>query len=201
MSDSTPRQEYHTSHSMFDRLRSPDAKSKELAWDDFRQRYVPVIAGFARNLGAEKQDIDDIIQDVFLRLFVALPKFEYDPAKGRFRGYLKVVTLNAVRTRVGQRARINTVALTEMNDDDEAVEQTWTTFWDRQILRRALDLVREEYASHPRVFQAFEQYVLLAKPAEEVAAEFDMSVDSVYQAKVRITAAIRERVQHLSGEE
>ena len=196
MSDS-PRSDLHTSHTMFDRLRSPDEKSKQLAWEDFRDRYAPVVAGFARNLGASSQDVDDIIQDVFLRLLVAMPKFEYDPARGRFRGYLKVMTLNVIRSRMGQRARINTVPLSQLRDDEEPLEEHWSTIWEQHVLKRAIEVVRRAHAGSPRTFQAFEQYVILDHPAEEVARSLGMSVDSVYQAKLRITSAIRNAVKEL----
>lgn len=197
MSEPQRHNELHTSHTMFDRLRSNDEKSKQLAWEDFRDRYAPIVAGFARNLGANTQDIDDIIQDVFLRLLVAMPKFQYDPSKGRFRGYLKVMTLNVIRSRMGQRAKINTVPLSEVGDDEEPLEVQWSTMWEQHLLKRAIDLVRREHAGSPRTFQAFEQYVILDHPADEVAAGLGMSVDSVYQAKIRITSAIRNAVKEL----
>jgi RNA polymerase sigma factor (sigma-70 family) len=197
----SPSDDLRTRPSMFGPLNSPDEPSRQLAWERFRERYAPVIAGFARNLGASRQDIDDIIQDVFLRFFVASEKFVYDPAKGRFRGYLKVATLNVIRTRMGGRAKLNTVPLSDIGDNDVPLESNWDEHWQRQLLKHAIELVREEYASHSKSFDAFERYVILAMPPEDVARELGTSVDNVYQAKHRVTAAIREKVKQLKQAE
>jgi RNA polymerase sigma factor (sigma-70 family) len=199
--DEKQHEDLGTRPSMFGPLNSPDDAARQFAWEKFRARYAPVVAGFARNLGASQQDIDDIIQDVFLRFFIASPKFTYDPAKGRFRGYLKVATLNVIRTRLGARAKLNTVPLADIGDDDVPLESTWDEAWQRQLLKRAIELVREEYASHSKTFDAFERYVILAMPAEEVARDLGTSVDNIYQAKHRVTEAIRERVKQLQQAE
>jgi RNA polymerase sigma-70 factor (ECF subfamily) len=190
-----------TRASMFERLRATDTGSREMAWGDFRHKYAPVIAGFARNLGARPQDIDDIIQDVFLGFYAVSPRFVYDPSKGRFRGYLKVVTLNAIRSRLRDRAKLDTVPLAQLADDAEPIEKSWDESWQQNVMRRALAELREEYAEHPNTFRAFEQYVLKARPAAEVAAELGMKVDSVYQAKHRITDALRDRIKKLGEED
>src|SRR5678816_333376 len=69
------------------RIQHVEPRPRELAWTEFRARYGPIIAGFARKLGAKPQDLDDVIQDVMLGFYAKAPTFVYDPAKGRFRGY------------------------------------------------------------------------------------------------------------------
>ncbi len=63
---------------------------------EFERRYAPIIVGFARNLGLTSQDVDDVLQEVMLAFFKVSPRFEYDPSKGRFRGYLKRITRQIV---------------------------------------------------------------------------------------------------------
>src|SRR5206468_3816740 len=46
------------------RIQHAEPRPRELAWTEFRARYGPIIAGFARKLGAKPQDLDDVIQDV-----------------------------------------------------------------------------------------------------------------------------------------
>src|SRR5690349_1099303 len=62
---------------------------REVAWAEFHELYAPVISGFARRMGARAQEVDDLVQEVLKAFFCATPEFAYDPAKGRFRGYLK----------------------------------------------------------------------------------------------------------------
>jgi DNA-directed RNA polymerase specialized sigma24 family protein len=86
----------NTNPTIFLRLNQTDAAPREMAWNEFYHRYAPIVAGFARRLGAAQQDVDDLIQEVLLGFFATSPTFVYDPAKGRFRGYLKVCTYRAL---------------------------------------------------------------------------------------------------------
>jgi DNA-directed RNA polymerase specialized sigma24 family protein len=60
----------------------------------------------------------------------------------------------------------------------------------------ALRVVRVECQDN-LAFGAFEQYVLLDRPAEIVATELGTSVNNVHQSKSRITKQLREAVLRL----
>src|SRR5438309_11546282 len=114
-----------TNPTIFLRLRACDAEPREFAWDQFSARYAPIIASFARRLGARQQDVDDLVQDVLLGFFLKSPTFIYDPAKGRFRSYLKVCTYRALQKRLGKEARLHGKPLDELDAQDLAVDQVW----------------------------------------------------------------------------
>jgi RNA polymerase sigma factor (sigma-70 family) len=189
-----------TQPSLFLRMNADQPVPREMAWEEFRAKYGPVIAGFAKNLGAHQQDIDDVIQDVMLGFFSKSATFVYDPAKGRFRGYLKVCTFNALKKRVGQNAKFMGLPLDDVDPAAPAIENTWDQEWQQQQLKRALESVRECYQGN-NTFRAFELFVLVAEPVEQVAEELHMSPDSVYQAKSRVTAALRRRIAQMAEEE
>jgi RNA polymerase sigma factor (sigma-70 family) len=190
-----------TRPSIFVRLNGPSDGPREIAWADFRKRYAPIIAGFARNLGARPQEIDDVIQDVLMGFFAKSPTFIYDPAKGRFRGYLKVCTYRALRKRSGAAAmRFKAMPLDQVDPDSLEFDQAWNDVWEQEQLRHALDETREQYR-HANTFRAFEQYVILGKPAEQVAQLLGMHVNSVYRAKEQITDVLRQKLQARQHEE
>ena len=60
-----------------------------MAWAEFHDLYAPIIAGFARRMGARSQEVDDLVQEVLKAFFCVSPEFKYNPATGRFRGYHK----------------------------------------------------------------------------------------------------------------
>jgi RNA polymerase sigma-70 factor (ECF subfamily) len=184
----------HTRTSMFAELRETDHARREAAWQRFRNDYGPVIAGFARKLGARPSDLDDIMQEVIIAMISASPNFRYDRSKGRFRGYLKVVTLRIVRAVAGKRARLRCVPLETVADDAAELDEAWDAEWQRHTLTRALEEARSEYAGGP-TFRAYELYALLGVPAQDVAGQLGISVDSVYQAKTRVTEALRKKVR------
>jgi RNA polymerase sigma-70 factor (ECF subfamily) len=189
-----------THASLLMRIKQSDPRPRELAWEEFRRRYAPMIAGFARNLGARPQDIDDIIQDVIMGFYSVSPTFIYDPARGRFRGYLKVCTLRALQQRIGQNAKFKAKSIDNVDANDVEVEQVWNDIWEQEHLKRALEELRRRYQGR-ETFRAFERYVIVGEKPEEVAAALQVSVDSVYKAKERVTTALRELLKDLADEE
>lgn len=188
------RPSYETRPTIFLRLRDDDTRARELSWQEFRERYAPVIVGFARNAGLVGAEADDLLQDVLLAFFRVSPRFEYDPAKGRFRGYLKRAVLNEVRRR-GHRNQRAPSAL-EFDPADDATpdeEHSWEREWAEQVMRRALDDARKHV--DPRTFEAFELYVQRGVPAEDVAARLGLAVNSVHQAKSRVLRLAREAAE------
>ena len=177
---------------------------REWAWEAFHRCYAPMIAGFARKMGAKGQDREDIVQDVMTGLFSSSAQFRYDPAKGRFRGFLKVCTFRAVRRRLGQNLKFQGAPLSQIEPQSIEVDQAWDDVWEHERMRRALREIREKYSSSPdmqRTYSAFEMYGLLEEPATDVARKLKMSVDGVHQAKSRITRALREALRELDETE
>ncbi len=176
----------------------PDSPAREVAWAEFCDLYVPIIEGFARRLGAGRAEIDDLVQDVLGAFFSVSPEFVYDPAKGRFRGYLKT----CVWHKVGGLRRKNFrqfVALKHCGDE-QAVEEVWNDVWETEKLHQALSATRERYATNEqrqRTFNAFEMCTLFDRPAGDVAQELGMSVESVRAAKSRVNKALREEFEKL----
>lgn len=193
-----------TRASIFIKLNDREAAPREIAWATFRERYAPIIAGFAKRLGASSGDLDDIIQDVMLGFFAVSPRFVYDPARGRFRGYLKVAALRAARDRLQRRGRLDSTPLETIADDSADLDEAWSQEERRQNLQRAIAQVRETYARRAdsrTTFRAFEEYVLNGRSAEDVATEFGLTIESVYQAKRRITAALQVVLLELEQED
>jgi RNA polymerase sigma-70 factor, ECF subfamily len=190
---------YATRASLFDQLKRPAGVSRDEAWGVFRRRYAPMIAGFASKCGASRQDIDDIIQDVMTAFVSVEPGFVYDPAKGRFRGWLKTCTVRAAIRRHGKNLRFQGVPLTEVPDAELAVDALWNDVWEDEMLRTALRRLRETTESST-TFRAFEEYVLMDRPAEDVAQELGLSVDNVHQIKSRLTKRLRGLVEAVRRE-
>jgi RNA polymerase sigma-70 factor (ECF subfamily) len=198
-SDGASATGFSTHATLLLRIKAAEPQPREVAWREFRQRYAPIIAGFARNLGARPQDVDDVIQDVLVGFYARSAAFVYDPSKGRFRGYLKVCTFRVLRRRLGTGARFRAVPIEEVDPESLEVDQVWNDVWEQEQLKRALDATREEYRGND-TFRAFELYVILGRPPEEVAVEVGLSIDSVYKAKARVTRTLRKRLRALTEE-
>ncbi len=193
---------YATRATIFFRLRADDTQSRELGWKEFHDRYAPVIVGFARNAGLAFQEAQDVLQDVLLAFFQASPKFEYDPSKGRFRGYLKRCVLNAIyarRHRVRGQVQADDFVFDERAGRDDDEDRLWEDEWARSILERATDEVRARVDA--RTFEAFDLYSRRGLAADAVAERLGIGVNSVHQAKSRVMKAIHECVERIRSEE
>lgn len=192
MTDAAARQP-DTNPSIFLRLNRTDTGSRELAWAEFHRRYAAVIAGFARQVGGAAADVEDVVQDVLVGFYATSPTFVYDPARGRFRSYLKTCTFHAVTRRLGREARFRGRPLEEVDAEALEVEQVWNDVWEQEQLRRAIEELRAEIGT-TKTFRAFELYVILDLPPQEVSRRLDLHVDNVYRAKEGVTKKLREKL-------
>jgi len=174
------------------------------AWQDFCHRYEDLIRGFAKRRGVQGPDADDLIQDVMMALTKAMPGFTYDPARGKFRSYLKTVVVHAISRRGCQNRPVaplrgdeSAAGLTPAADDEQ--EQAWELEWRQHHLRIGMWTVRAEFGESD--LAAFDLYVQQQRPAEETAKTLGISLDRVYQAKSRILRRLGEIIAQQVEEE
>jgi RNA polymerase sigma factor (sigma-70 family) len=181
-----------------------DGPERDAAWAEFHTLYAPIISGFARRMGAPPQDVEDVVQEVLKSFLCVIPEFAYNPARGKFRGYLKTCVWNKL-AELRRRRAPHSAALERFdvsNPDDVAVEAIWNDVWETEQLGRALAVVRQQYATNAerqRTFRAFEMCTLLDRPTEQVAEELGLSLESVRAAKSRVSKALRRVFESLDA--
>jgi RNA polymerase sigma-70 factor (ECF subfamily) len=67
------------------RLRRVRNRADQASWQEFVALYTPLLERYVRLGGLSGADVDDAVQQVFVRLLDQLPGFELDPGRGRFR--------------------------------------------------------------------------------------------------------------------
>src|SRR5262245_58648661 len=67
----------------------------DAAWQEFVDRYGPHVIKWCRDRGCPDGDVEDVLQDVLVKLMQAFRTFRYDPKK-KFRSWLATVTRNTV---------------------------------------------------------------------------------------------------------
>ncbi|MBK7403095.1 MAG: sigma-70 family RNA polymerase sigma factor [Phycisphaerales bacterium] len=173
------------------------------AWTEFNARYGELIRSFAARRGLQASDRDDLAQEVLLALNANLPAFQYDPAKGRFRGYLKTIALRTISRKLCQKRGMTAQEQIEQAAShdlaDPAAEEHWEAEWRQYHLRSAMRAIRNEF--NETDLAAFDAYAGHGRDAAQVAADLGITPDAVYQAKSRILKRLRILIAQQSEEE
>ena len=195
--------DFRTRGSLLLRLGADETSIRELSWQDFYAQYVPIIRGFARNAGCPAAALEDIVHEVMTGFYRASERFEYDADKGRFRGYLKRATLNALRTRHRKIGRFEAVDFDEswLEDTSDHSEVLWARAWQERMLERAMTFVREETRLSDQSLDAFELCAVRGVPVDEAARRLGLSSAATQKAKNRVSAAVREELERIRLEE
>ncbi len=184
-----------TSFSLLDRLQN---QQDETAWQQLNDIYAPLILGWLSRQQLERSDRDDVVQDVLLVVLRRLPQFQHNRRPGAFRTWLRAISVNCLRDHWRTRRLRPLVggdtsfleALNQLTDDNSDLSRQWDEEHDLIVTRKLLDSIRDD-VEEP-TWQAFEGVALQEKPAAEVATELRISIASVYQAKSRVLARLRQ---------
>jgi len=180
-----------TRASLLARVRDPrDSK----AWRDLHALYAPLLERFARGLGLDADDADDVVGDCLATLARELPTFEYDAARGGFKGWLYTLARARAfdRMRRQRPVQLGSDVASEVWTTDETppVDELWERTWRSEHLRFAVAAV-EDLVS-PRSFEAFHLMLFQGLDAATVAARLGLNENQVYKARARVLAKVRE---------
>jgi RNA polymerase sigma-70 factor (ECF subfamily) len=198
-----------TSPTLLRDLGDPD--QREAAWRAFLQRYQPLIYLWSRRTGLNHGDAEDISAAVLSKLVTALRDFVYDPAH-RFRGWLKTVVGNEVRSLYRQRARrpgdrgsghpLVHRKLAELPTPPiaELVEQLDNTL--ARDLHDAEEVTRRVQGRvETHTWQAFWLTAVREESGRDVAGQLGMTVAAVYMAKRRVGQMLRAEAERLQADQ
>jgi RNA polymerase sigma-70 factor (ECF subfamily) len=183
-----------TNVSLILRVRNPkDARS----WREFVALYEPLLLRYVRSRGLTEHDARDVVQQIFITLVKALPTFELDKTRGRFRTWLWQIASNSIadwarrqqrRTKAESRW-LEQLSSTDAGDSRER-EAEWCDEYRKYILEKVLQQVREQ--TQAKTWACFEQHLKLGRPGAEVAAELGMTANAVYVSAARVLAKVRQ---------
>ncbi|MEM9368440.1 MAG: sigma-70 family RNA polymerase sigma factor [Planctomycetota bacterium] len=168
----------------------------QVAWQQFVDRYGPMIYQWCRFWKLQEADAEDITQTLLVKLFHQLSEFEYDPSVGSFRGWLKTVTHNAVRDFSRRRRPTHVDEATWHAIGDQLAQEDFAArveqAYDLEQLELAKESVRERVADHTwRAYELCEQGMLAT---DAIARETGLQIAMVYVAKSKVIRMLREEL-------
>jgi len=190
-----------TSVSLLERLcLEPDEQS----WKRFVDLYAPLIRGWLRRYSVNKEDAEDLAQEVMTVVVKDLAQFQHNQHRGAFRTWLRTVTLNQLRalwrTRRGRAMASGDSDIARMLDQLADPNSSLSQFWDHQhdqhVARRLMELMQPHFET--TTWQAFRRVALEGKKAATVAEEMGVSVNAVLLAKSRVLSRLRQELRGLT---
>jgi RNA polymerase sigma-70 factor (ECF subfamily) len=185
-------------------VRIRDARDA-LAWSQFVELYAPLVYGFVRRHGLQDADAADLTQEVLRSVSVAIRRFDYDPQRGSFRGWLFTVVSNHLSTFLGRQQRqcrgSGDSAVQGLLEGQPAPGEDAEAAWRQDYQRRLLAWAAREVRGtvEDRTWQAFWHTNVEGQSASDAARELGMTVAAVYMARSRVLARLKEQVRQAQG--
>lgn len=180
-------------------IRIRDGKNAA-AWGEFDRLYRPMLTRFALARGLDANAAEDVVQHAMMAVQSHIKDLNYDPDRGRFRGWLRTIVNNRIRNLLA--ARHERLAETrDFNRADPAASEADDAFdlmWMKEHLNYCLNQLRESVELTS--YRAFELFVLQDKPVEAVCTELSLNANQLYSIKFRLTRKLAELMREVVGE-
>ncbi len=186
-------------------LRLPNAADAD-AWNEFVALYRPLVFSLARRGGLQQADAEELTQEVLLAVAGAVARWQPDPGRGRFRGWLSRITRNLLVNYLFDRRRrgwecggSDLREMIEQQPDPAAVAETELVqreyrrclFW--AAAKRVRGQVQES------TWQAFYQTAVTGQTPADAADQLNLPVATIYVARSRVLARLKQEVQRLDA--
>lgn len=167
------------------------------AWREFDATYRELLLRYCRARGLQLSDAEDVRQLAMASLAKALRNFEYDPKKGRFRGYLGQVVRSAIRRHFSRpdsahRALDSVVLAVTEGEDEASTDELWEQEWMRHHYRLAMATVRKSFDA--KSVQMFDR-LLAGDAVAAVAKDYDTTEQAVHKVKQRVRDRLKELIE------
>jgi RNA polymerase sigma-70 factor (ECF subfamily) len=200
-----------TRQSLLSRLRDVQ---DERGWQEFFDRYWRLIYNVARRSGLADAEAQDVVQNTFIYLSRKMPGFHYDPTRGSFKSWLRVVT----RSRIGAFRRSEKTgkilirdpggAVESANEPDpldaipdpsaDALDEIWQREWEDNLINTALRRIRAKVSSQQLLI--FRLATLNELPLTQVARKLGVSLPRVYLARHRVGKLFKTEIEQMRRE-
>jgi RNA polymerase sigma-70 factor (ECF subfamily) len=199
-----------TRQSLLSRLR--DWQDQE-GWREFFDTYWRLIYKVARKSGLGDFEAQEVVQATFIYLSRRMPRFRYEPARGSFKSWLRVVTRsrisvyrrsemagdNLIREPLPGDRGANASELEELPDPSaDALDEVWQREWEENLLSTAYRRIRSRVSAQQLLI--FRLATPGDLPLTQVAKKLGVTLAQVYLARHRIGRLLRTEVQRLRRE-
>jgi RNA polymerase sigma-70 factor (ECF subfamily) len=196
-------EEWQTSHTLLKRAKNQDDQA---AWEEFVSYYQDFIVMVLRKMNLYSADIDDLSQEILIKIWKNLPKHIYDKNRATFRTWLSQVirnqVINHMRTTQRRDSKHAQVAKDETvgrysTETEPEIERIVQREWEVYIVKLALKNISSLFSEG--AITAFTMSVD-GKSTQQIAQHLGVKPNSVIKLKNRVKVRLAEEIQHLRDE-
>lgn len=186
-----------TPETLLRKISELSAGKDEGAWMRFVDLYAPALRSFTIMISPElsEPDVDDVVQETFVRLVDVLRGGKYDPSRSRFRTYLATIVRRLVidmyrRRSVRREERLTDEkqALFRTGADDPAA--SIDALWRLSCRKAAEERVLEHSALAPKSKELWRLISEKGLSVKDAAKELGIPANTASKTKRRIEAMI-----------
>lgn len=173
------------------------------AWRTFVDLYLPLVYRYCRKRGLQDADARDVSQQVLASVHRAIEKFEYDPQRGRFRGWLGTIAAHEIgrylaRDRRPGKGGGDGVGNTLAEQASGEVDSAWQEEFNAHIFASALDRVRPEFDE--LTWRAFDLTWLNDAETQVAAKQIGKDAAWIYKARFKILQRLKSEIEFLTSD-
>ena len=168
------------------------------SWEEFTKWYSPYIMAILHRSGVPRHEVEDLCQDILLKIWKNIENFEYKPAECTFRTWLSTVCRNKIYdffAREKTKKKITgegTIALvSEKAEIDSIIEREWRLY----IAGLAFEQVSQQF--NEKSMSAYSEFHK-GREVGEIARDLGISESSIYVYNKRVKDAMSREIILLS---
>ncbi|VGO14501.1 ECF RNA polymerase sigma factor SigE [Pontiella desulfatans] len=196
-------EEWQTRQTLLMRAKNQD---DHVAWEEFVAYYRDFIAMVLHQMNLYSVDVDDLTQEILIKIWKSLPNHIYDQDRARFRTWLSRLIRNQVldHIRASQRRTRKHAAAAEDEtvenlpvitepDVEKIIQQEWEVY----IVQLALKNISSLFSD--RAIEAFSMSID-GQGMAQIAEHLGVKPNSVVKLKNRVKERLVKEIQHLRDE-
>ncbi len=182
----------------------------QAGWREFFDAYWRLIYSVARKSGLQDSQAQDVVQNTFIYLSRKMPNFRYDPARGSFKSWLRVVTRSRIheflrRERPASERLVETLPCSDADliesipdPSGDTLDEVWQREWEENLVATALRRVRGKVSSQQLMI--FRLATLDDLSMAQVAKKLDVNIAQIYLARHRVGKLFKAEIERLRSE-
>ncbi|HVP11127.1 MAG TPA: sigma-70 family RNA polymerase sigma factor [Phycisphaerae bacterium] len=176
-------------------------RQDQAAWYEFDSIYRPMLLRFGLARGLNANEAEEVAQQCLAAMTQYIEGFDYDPAKGRFKGWLRTMVHNRIRNllRDHREGQADSQDFKRSQDREQSPDELFDKVWRQEHLKHCLRLIQKEVEES--TFKVFVACVIEEQPVEKICGAFGMTANQVHAIKSRMLKRIRQRMADILGPE